>query len=55
MNYYRRHPMNYYNPFLDERHKVFVSYYHREDQYYRELFEDMFQTTTTSWCQSLSN
>ena len=42
MNYYRRHPMNYYNPFLDERHKVFVSYYHREDQYYREFFEDMF-------------
>ena len=34
--------MNYYNPFLDERHKVFVSYYHDDDQYYRELFEDMF-------------
>ena len=42
MNYYRRHPMNYYNPFLDERHKVFVSYYHDDDQYYRELFEDRF-------------
>ena len=42
MNYYRRHPMNYYNPFLDERHKVFVSYYHDDDEYYRELFETMF-------------
>ena len=42
MNYYRRHPMNYYNPFLDDRHKVFLSYYHDDDQYYRELFEDMF-------------
>ena len=34
--------MNYYNPFLDDRHKVFLSYYHDDDQYYRELFEDMF-------------
>ena len=34
--------MNYYNPFLDDRHKVFVSYYHDDDQYYRELFENMF-------------
>ena len=42
MSYYRRNPMNYYNPFVDERHKVFVSYYHNDDQYYRELFEDMF-------------
>lgn len=42
MNYYRRHPMNYYNPFLDERHKVFVSYYHDEDQNYRERFEGLF-------------
>ena len=42
MSYYRRHPMNFYNSFVDERHKVFISYYHRDDQYYRELFEDMF-------------
>lgn len=42
MNYYRRHPVNYYNPFVNERHKVFVSYYHSDDQDYRELFEDMF-------------
>ena len=42
MNYYRRNPMNYYNPFVNERHTVFVSYYHRDDQYYRELFENMF-------------
>lgn len=24
------------------RHKVFVSYYHREDQYYRDRFEELF-------------
>lgn len=31
------------NPFLmNDRHNVFVSYYHRDDQYYRELFENMF-------------
>ena len=35
MRYQRRHQQN-------NRHNVFVSYYHRDDQYYRELFEDMF-------------
>ena len=35
--------MRYQNPFLiNDRHKVFVSYYHDDDQYYRELFENMF-------------
>ena len=27
---------------MNYRHKVFVSYYHEEDQYYRELFEGLF-------------
>ena len=26
----------------DTRHKVFISYYHREDEYYRERFEELF-------------
>ena len=35
--------MHYQNPFLtNDRHRVFVSYYHTDDQGYRELFEDMF-------------
>ena len=35
--------MRYQNPLLtNDRHNVFVSYYHRDDQEYRELFEDMF-------------
>ena len=35
--------MRYQNPFLiNDRHNVFVSYYHRDDQEYRELFENMF-------------
>ena len=34
MNYYRRHPMN-------NRHKVFVSYHHK-DQYHKDLFETLF-------------
>ena len=27
---------------MNSRHNVFVSYYHAEDQYYRERFEDLF-------------
>ena len=27
---------------MNYRHKVFVSYYHEEDQYYRERFEGLF-------------
>ena len=42
MNYYRRQPMNYYGHPENDRHKVFISYYHRDDQDYRELFEDSF-------------
>ena len=42
MSYYRRNPINYYNPFVNERHKVFVSYYHHDDQHHRERFEDLF-------------
>ena len=36
--------MNYYQGRQQQnnRHRVFVSYYHNDDQYYRELFEDMF-------------
>ena len=35
--------MRYQNPFLvNDRHRVFVSYYHNDDQDYRELFEGMF-------------
>jgi len=26
----------------DARHKVFISYYHKDDEYYRELFERLF-------------
>ena len=37
----RDYLMNY-RPQVNPRHKVFVSYYHAEDQYYRERFEDMF-------------
>ena len=33
--------MNYWHQ-VNDRHRVFVSYYHSEDQRYRELFEDMF-------------
>ncbi len=35
MHYHRRYQQN-------SRHRVFVRYYHNDDQYYRELFEDMF-------------
>ena len=36
MNYYQsRHQQN-------DRHRVFVSYYHDDDQYYRDLFEGLF-------------
>jgi len=36
MHYYQsRHPQN-------SRHRVFVSYYHNDDQYHRNLFEGMF-------------
>ena len=35
MHYQSRYQKN-------NRHRVFVSYYHSDDQYYRELFEDMF-------------
>ena len=36
MHYYQsRHPQN-------NRHRVFVSYYHNDDQYHRNLFEGMF-------------
>ena len=35
--------MRYQNPFLvNDRHRVFVSYYHTEDQDYRERFEGLF-------------
>ena len=35
--------MCYQNPFLvNDRHRVFVSYYHTEDQDYRERFEGLF-------------
>ena len=35
--------MRYQNPFLiNDRHKVFVSYYHDDDQDYREYFERLF-------------
>ena len=34
--------MNNYNPFMNERHKVFITYYHDEDQNYRERFEGLF-------------
>ena len=35
--------MRYQNPFLiNDRHKVFVSYYHDDDQDYREYFEKLF-------------
>ena len=35
--------LRYQNPFLtNDRHRVFVSYYHKDDQDYRELFEGMF-------------
>jgi len=35
--------MRYQNPFLtNDRHRVFVSYYHNDDQQYREGFEDLF-------------
>lgn len=35
--------MHYQNPFLiNDRHRVFVSYYHTEDQDYRERFEGLF-------------
>ena len=35
--------MRYQNPFLiNDRHRVFVSYYHTEDQDYRERFELLF-------------
>ena len=35
--------MRYQNPFLiNDRHRVFVSYYHTEDQDYRDLFERLF-------------
>ena len=35
--------MRYQNPFLtNDRHRVFVSYYHKDDQDYREFFEDRF-------------
>ena len=27
---------------MNNRHRVFVSYYHDEDQYYREWFECLF-------------
>lgn len=35
-----------WNPFFeskkDTRHKVFISYYHKDDQYYRNQFEELF-------------
>ena len=35
--------MRYQNPFFtNDRHRVFVSYYHAEDQGYRERFERLF-------------
>lgn len=37
--------MNYYNNFYksgEEKHKVFISYYHKDDQYYRDKFEELF-------------
>ena len=34
--------MNYYGHQVNDRHKVFVSYYHAEDQGYRERFELLF-------------
>ena len=35
--------LRYQNPFLtNDRHRVFVSYYHNDDQQYRERFEDLF-------------
>ena len=36
--------MHYYQNRYQQnnRHRVFVSYYHNDDQYYRELFEDRF-------------
>ena len=35
--------MHYQNPFLiNDRHRVFVSYYHTADQDYRERFEGLF-------------
>lgn len=38
--YHRQHLRN--RPRTSKRHRVFVSYYHAEDQYYRELFEGLF-------------
>jgi len=37
--------MNYYNDVYksdDEKHKVFISYYHKDDQDYRDKFEELF-------------
>ena len=35
--------MSFYSPsWRDQRHKVFVSYYHRDDQFYRNEFERRF-------------
>lgn len=47
MNYRNRFSNQRSNPFSvfdqsNERHRVFVSYYHREDQYYRNQFELLF-------------
>jgi len=38
---YHRHPLSN-RPRTSKRHRVFVSYYHTEDQDYRELFEGLF-------------
>ena len=42
MNRYRQQPMNYYGHQENDRHRVFVSYYHADDQGYRERFELLF-------------
>ena len=47
MSYRNRFSNQWNNPFgfsnqKNERHRVFVSYYHREDQYYRNQFELLF-------------
>ena len=34
--------MNWYQNSEDTKHKVFVSYYHKDDQYYRNEFERRF-------------
>ena len=31
-----------FEPKKDTRHKVFISYYHKEDEYYRNRFEELF-------------